>query len=54
MKREEFCILALKSIVNTLNTLDNDEILWILNNQLPDLFCFDCGEPITDCGCIEN
>ena len=51
MKREEIATFVLKEIINILGNLENNERLWILNVQLPQYICFECGNDTTDCNC---
>jgi hypothetical protein len=54
MKKEEEAMLARNEILNILQELEPNERKWILDVQIPQYFCSECGDHITDCECEEK
>jgi hypothetical protein len=51
MNKERQAMRILKEILNFLQELEPNERKWVLDNQIPQYFCSECGDHVIDCEC---
>lgn len=51
---KKLSLFALKSILLVLENLQTNEVLWVLNTQLPKYLCFVCGNMRKYCKCQDD